>query len=47
MSILEMLSNFAKFHGNCRFTPVHIGYRNMEMILNVKSLGNIAVLVPT
>eukprot|EP01035_Chromulina_nebulosa_P007179 gene7179-9694_t len=41
MSILEMLSNFAKFHGNRRFTPVHIGYRNMEMILNVKSLGNL------
>jgi hypothetical protein len=39
MSILEMLNNFAKFHGNRRFTPVHIGYRNMEKILNVKSLG--------
>jgi hypothetical protein len=40
MSILEMLRKFAFVHGNTRFVPVYIGYRNMERILNVQSLGN-------
>ncbi len=41
MSILEMLAKFAKAQGNNRFTPVFIGYRNMEKLLNVRSLGNL------
>ena len=41
MSMLEMLRRFATYQGNERFTPVHIGYKNMERILNVKSLGNL------
>jgi len=41
MTMLEMLHQFAICHGNNRFTPVHIGYRNMEKIVNIKSLGNL------
>lgn len=41
MTMLEMLSKFAKFQGNNNFRPVNVGYRNMEMILNVKSIGNL------
>lgn len=40
-SILEMLRKFAQYQGNDHFRPVHIGYRNMEKLLNVKSLGNL------
>ena len=45
MSMHDMLRQFAWFHGNRRFVPVHIGYRNMERILNVKSLGEIVALI--
>jgi hypothetical protein len=41
MSMLEMLCKFAKSQGNEHFHPVFIGYRNMERVLNVKSLGNL------
>lgn len=41
MSILTMLEVFAKYQGNFNFRPVHIGYKNMERILNVRSLGNL------
>jgi len=40
VTILELLRKFAAYQGNQDFTPVHIGYRNMERLLNVKSLGN-------
>lgn len=38
---MEMLETFAQAQGNNTFRPVHIGYRNMERVLNVKSLGNL------
>jgi hypothetical protein len=41
MSILEMLSRFARYNGNHRFRPVRIGYRNMEEILEQRSIGNL------
>ena len=41
MSILEMLRKFAKAQGNNSFRPVFIGYRNMERLLNIRSLGNL------
>lgn len=41
MTMLEMLRKFANYQGNNKFRPVYIGYRNMERILNVKSLGNL------
>jgi hypothetical protein len=41
MSILEMLRIFARAQGNDNFHPVFIGYRNMEKLLNVRSLGNL------
>eukprot|EP01038_Epipyxis_sp_PR26KG_P005317 gene5317-7381_t len=41
ITMLEVLRKFAKYQGNRNFRPVHIGYRNMENILNVKSLGNL------
>lgn len=41
MSMLEMLSKFARFQGNDSFRPIFIDYRNMERMLNVKSLGNL------
>jgi hypothetical protein len=41
MTILEMLRIFAKAQGNNHFYPVFIGYRNMEKLLNVRSLGNL------
>ncbi|KAJ1421129.1 hypothetical protein B484DRAFT_332847, partial [Ochromonadaceae sp. CCMP2298] len=41
MSILEMLQRFALYQGNDSFRPVFVDYRNMEMVLNVKSLGNL------
>lgn len=33
--------NMRHFAGNKNFHPVHIDYRNMEKVLNVKSLGNL------
>mmetsp|Transcript_33094 Transcript_33094/g.55695 ORF Transcript_33094/g.55695 Transcript_33094/m.55695 type:complete len:438 (-) Transcript_33094:240-1553(-) len=42
ISILEMLQRFASYQGVGRsFRPVHVDYRNMERVLNVKSLGNL------
>ncbi len=41
MTILEMLGIFAKAQGNDSFRPVFIEYRNMEKLLNVRSLGNL------
>lgn len=41
MTLMEMLEKFAREQGNTHFRPVHIGYRNMERVLNIKSLGNL------
>lgn len=41
MTILEMFRIFAKAQGNNSFRPVFIGYRNMEKLLNIRSLGNL------
>ena len=41
MNILELLEKFAYYRGVKTFRPVHVGYRNFEMLLNVKSLGNL------
>ena len=41
LTMLELLHRFSRFQGKANFRPVHIGYRNMEKILNVKSLGNL------
>jgi len=41
ISMVEMLKRFAEFQGNNSFRPVFIDYRNMERVLNVKSLGNL------
>lgn len=40
MSMLELLTKFAEYQGNSSFRPVHIGYQNMEKILEIRSLGN-------
>ena len=39
ISMVNMLRKFAEFQGNRHFRPVFIDYRNMERVLNVKSLG--------
>ena len=41
MSILELLQKFALYQGNKHFQPVFIDYRNLERIVNAKSLGNL------
>jgi hypothetical protein len=41
LTMLEMLQRFAVYQGKENFWPVHIDYRNMENLLNVKSLGNL------
>lgn len=41
MSMLDMLRKFAALQGNDSFRPVFVGYRNMEKMLNIKSLGNL------
>lgn len=41
ISIQTMLEKFARAQGNTHFRPVNIGYRNMERVLNIKSLGNL------
>lgn len=41
MTILQLLEKFAYYRGIKNFRPVHVGYRNFEMLLNVKSLGNL------
>jgi hypothetical protein len=41
MSMKDMLGHFARLQGNQSFRPVFIGYRNMERVLNIKSLGNL------
>jgi hypothetical protein len=35
------MCRFARYQGNRRFRPVHIGYDNMEEILERQSLGNL------
>lgn len=40
-----MQKKFAKYLGNNNFRPVFIDYRNMEELLNVKSLGNLNRMV--
>jgi len=41
ITMLELLETFAKFQGRRTFRPVHIGYDNMESILNIMSFGNL------
>lgn len=41
MTMLQLLEKFAHVQGNKKFRPVFIGYRNMERVLNIKSLGNL------
>jgi len=43
ISMHELLKRFAVYQGKNpnQFRPVFIGYRNMEMILNIKSFGNL------
>lgn len=41
ISMVHMLRKFSEFQGNRHFRPVYIDYRNMERVLNVKSLGNL------
>ena len=40
MSFLLMLRTIAAAHGNRFFNPAFIDYRNMELLLNEQSLGN-------
>jgi hypothetical protein len=40
MSFLDMLRTISAAHGNKHFRPAFIDYRNMELLLNVQSLGN-------
>lgn len=41
ITMVNMLKKFALYQGNKNFRPVFIDYRNMEKVLNVKSLGNL------
>lgn len=41
ISMLELLSRFARYQGKKDFRPVFIDYRRMEEILNIRSLGNL------
>lgn len=41
VSMVNMLRKFSEYQGNKHFRPVYIDYRNMERVLNVKSLGNL------
>jgi hypothetical protein len=41
IDMCELLRRFANYQGKADFHPVNIDYRNMEEILNVKSLGNL------
>jgi hypothetical protein len=36
----SLLERFARYQGRKVFRPVHIGYNNMEEILNITSFGN-------
>jgi hypothetical protein len=40
ISMFRLLEKFAKFQGRVPFRYVHIGYNNMEEILNIVSFGN-------
>lgn len=42
ISMHDLLERFARFQGSPTFNPVFIDYRNMEELLNVKSLGNLS-----
>ncbi len=41
LSILELLKKFAIYQGSPKLKPIFIKYRNMERLVNVKSLGNL------
>ena len=41
MSMMEMLRRFSQYSGKRGFYPVYVGYRNMERLLNIASLGNL------
>lgn len=41
IDIENLFKRFARYQGKNWFKPVHIGYRNMEKILNITSLGNL------
>jgi len=41
MTFLQVLEKFALYQKNKRFWPVFVDYRNLEHILNIKSLGNL------
>ena len=41
ITMIELLETFAKVQGRRTFRPVHIGYDNMENILNIVSFGNL------
>ena len=40
MSMLQLMERFAKINGRT-LKPVHVDYRNFEMVLNIASLGNL------
>lgn len=40
ITMLQLLQRFAKYQGRNTFRKVHIGYDNMESLLNITSLGN-------
>ena len=41
VTMVNLLERFSKYQGKQTFRPVYIDYRNMERVLNVKSLGNL------
>lgn len=40
MTITQLLEKFAR-HNGTTFRPVHVGYRSLERIMNIASLGNL------
>lgn len=41
VTMVNLLERFSHYQGRKTFRPVYIDYRNMERVLNVKSLGNL------
>ena len=41
ITMVNLLERFCHYQGQTSFRPVFIDYRNMERVLNVKSLGNL------
>jgi hypothetical protein len=41
VTYIDLLRKFALYQQKKRFRPVYVDYRNLELILNVKSLGNL------